>query len=52
MSNKKILTVALVQERNRGSSEANLDAIEKRVAEAAGADVVVTDLGELVEDAR
>lgn len=36
MSNNKILPVALVQERNHGSAEANLDAIEKRVAEAAG----------------
>lgn len=36
MSSRKILPVALVQERNQGSSEANLDAIEKRVAEAAG----------------
>jgi N-carbamoylputrescine amidase len=33
---KKILPVALVQERNQGSTEENLDAIEKRVAEAAG----------------
>jgi N-carbamoylputrescine amidase len=33
---KKILPVALVQERNRGSAEANLDAIGTRVAEAAG----------------
>lgn len=36
MSNKKILPVALVQESNQGSAEANLDAIGRRVAEAAG----------------
>jgi N-carbamoylputrescine amidase len=36
MSGKKILPVALIQERNQGSTEANLDAIEARVAEAAG----------------
>ena len=36
MANKKILPVALVQESNQGSAEANLDVIEKRIAEAAG----------------
>ncbi|HZX79419.1 MAG TPA: carbon-nitrogen hydrolase [Lysobacter sp.] len=36
MSNKKILPVALVQESNHGSAEANLDAVETRIAEAAG----------------
>ena len=36
MSNKKILPVALVQESNQGSAEANLDAIERRIGEAAG----------------
>ena len=32
---RKTLTVALVQERNQGDAEANLAAIEARVAEAA-----------------
>ncbi|GGZ56239.1 apolipoprotein acyltransferase [Lysobacter xinjiangensis] len=36
MANKKVLPVALVQESNQGSAEANLDVIEKRIAEAAG----------------
>lgn len=36
MSNKKVLPVALVQERNHGSAEANLEIIATRVAEAAG----------------
>ena len=36
MSNKKILPVALVQESNQGSTDGNLEVIEKRVAEAAG----------------
>ncbi|HEY4583860.1 MAG TPA: carbon-nitrogen hydrolase [Lysobacter sp.] len=35
MSNKKVLPVALVQESNHGSAEANLDAITTRIAEAA-----------------
>jgi N-carbamoylputrescine amidase len=35
MSSKKVLPVALVQERDQGSTEANLDAIERRIAEAA-----------------
>src|SRR4249919_669013 len=41
--NKKTLAVALVQERNHGSVEANLAVIEQRVAEAAalGAKLVV-----------
>ncbi len=36
MANKKILPVALVQESNQGSAEANLDVIGTRIAEAAG----------------
>ena len=36
MTNKKILPVALVQDANQGSTEANLALIETRVAEAAG----------------
>lgn len=36
MAAKKILPVALVQERNHGSTEANLEVIGQRVAEAAG----------------
>ncbi len=36
MSGKKILPVALIQERNHGSAEANLEVVEKRVGEAAG----------------
>jgi N-carbamoylputrescine amidase len=36
MANKKVLPVALVQESNQGSAEANLDVVEKRIAEAAG----------------
>lgn len=36
MTNTKLLPVALIQERNQGTVDANLELVEKRVGEAAG----------------
>ena len=47
MANKKILPVALVQESNQGSAEANLDVIGTRIAEAAGTGAKLVLLQEL-----
>ncbi len=47
MNPKKILPVALVQERNHGTTEANLAVIEQRVAEAAQAGARLVLLQEL-----
>lgn len=47
MSKQKILPVALVQERNHGSPDANLEVIEQRVAEAAAQGAKLVLLQEL-----